>query len=291
MRVLACRSGGRAVLGVRLSDDRIVDLSRAAPKLPRDLRSLLAGGPDALAAAGDAARKAGAHAVIEGEIDYLPPIAEPSKIICVGLNYVDHAAESPYDVPDYPVLFARFPNTLVAHGKPMIRPLASDNFDYEGEMVAIIGRAGRHVPKDEALEHVAGYSIFNEGSVRDFQFKSSQWTMGKNFDATGGFGPELVTADELPEGATGLRLETRLNGEVMQRADTKDMVFGVAELVHVASEAMTLAPGDVIVTGTPGGVGFARDPKIFMKDGDTCEVEIEGIGLLRNPIRDEVLPA
>jgi 2-keto-4-pentenoate hydratase/2-oxohepta-3-ene-1,7-dioic acid hydratase in catechol pathway len=158
-------------------------------------------------------------------------------------------------------------------------------------MVAIIGRAGRHVPKDEALEHVAGYSIFNEGSVRDFQFKSSQWTMGKNFDATGGFGPELVTADELPEGATGLRLETRLNGEVMQRADTKDMVFGVAELVHVASEAMTLAPGDVIVTGTPGGVGFARDPKIFMKDGDTCEVEIEGIGLLRNPIRDEVLPA
>jgi 2-keto-4-pentenoate hydratase/2-oxohepta-3-ene-1,7-dioic acid hydratase in catechol pathway len=151
----------------------------------------------------------------------------------------------------------------------------------------VLGRGGRYIPRSNALDHVFGYSIFNEASLRDYQFKSSQWTAGKNFDGTGAFGPVLVTADELPPGAAGLKLETRLNGKTVQSASTSDMIFPVAELVHLASEFMTLEPGDVIVTGTPAGVGFARKPQLFMKDGDVCEVEIEGIGILRNPIRNE----
>jgi len=190
-------------------------------------------------------------------------------------------------VPDYPTIFTRFTSTLIGCGSAIIRPLVSTQLDYEGEMAAIIGVGGRHISEQYALDHVIGYSIFNDASVRDFQKKSPQWTIGKNFDGTGAFGPYMVTADELPRGGSGLHIQTRLNGAVVQDATTNDMVFSVARLISILSEAMTLSPGDIIVSGTPAGVGMARNPPLFMKHGDVCEVEIEGIGILRNPVEDE----
>lgn len=218
----------------------------------------------------------------------LPPIPRPGKIICVGLNYLDHAAERRYDdIPDYPSFFARFTTSLVAAENPIIRPRCSEQLDYEGELLAVIGSVARNVSEAEALNHVAGYSIFNDGSLRDYQYRSKQWTPGKNFDATGAFGPDFVTADELPDGAVGLELEVLLNGKTVQRANTSDMIFPVARIVAAASEFMTLEPGDIIATGTPAGVGAARTPPLFMKHGDVVEVRIEGIGALVNPVRDQ----
>ena len=205
------------------------------------------------------------------------------------MNYSDHSAESGFEQPKYPTLFGRFNTSLVAHKAPLIRPRISEQLDYEGEVVAVIGKRGRHIAKDAALSYVAGYSIFNEASVRDYQFKAPQWTVGKNFDGTGAFGPTFVTADEVPPGAKGLRLQTRLNGQVVQEASTSDMVFDVETLICVISEAITLEPGDLLVTGTPAGVGLARKPPLWMKPGDTCEVEVEGLGILSNPIADEAV--
>lgn len=227
--------------------------------------------------------------VAEGGISFLPPLAHPPKIICVGLNYADHTKESPYEQPDYPTLFIRLDTSLTAHNAAIVRPRCSDSLDYEGELAVVIGKGGRHIAREHALAHVFGYSIFNDGSVREYQFKSPQWTVGKTFDQTGGFGPVVVTADELPPGAKGLQLETRLNGRVVQSASTADMLFDVATLISVISEAITLEPGDVIVAGTPAGIGWARNPRLLMRHGDLCEVSIEGIGTLRNPIEDEVI--
>jgi len=251
------------------------------------------GGIEALIGFDAAGRAAAAAALAAGApidptaVDWLPPLARPGKIVCVGLNYADHTAESGFKQPDYPTLFARFTTTLVGHGAPVVRPRVSEQFDYEGELVAIIGRGGRHIPRATALDHVFGWSIFNDVSVRDYQFKSPQWTMGKNFDATGAFGPLVVTADELPPGGRGLTLETRLNGTVVQHATTDDLIFDVASLIAIVSEGITLEPGDLIVTGTPSGVGAARKPPLWMKPGDLCEVEIEGIGVLANRVVDE----
>lgn len=227
--------------------------------------------------------------VPERLVTYLPPVVAPGKIICVGLNYSDHTDESPYEQPDYPTLFIRLTTSLTAHNAPIVRPLCSDSLDFEGELAVIIGKEAKHVSRDQALDHVFGYSVFNDGSVREYQFKSPQWTVGKTFDRTGGFGPVVVTADELPAGAKGLKLETRLNGQVVQSANTSQMIHDVATLISVISEAITLQPGDVIVAGTPAGIGWARNPKLLMRDGDVCEVSIEGIGTLRNPIADEVI--
>ena len=249
---------------------------------PKDLQSLLVAGTEAMQQA--------YNTLLQGEeidpasIEYLPPFPFPEKVICFGLNYKDHAAESGFEEPKYPALFGRFPSSLIGHRAPIVRPKVSDLLDYEGELVAVIGKPGRNIAKERALEHVAGYSIFNDGSIRDYQFKSAQWMIGKNFDSTGAFGPVFVTADELEPGAKGLRLTTRLNGTEMQSASTTDMIFDVATQVSLMSDPMLLKPGDVIVTGTPSGVGAARDPKVFMKPGDVCDVEIEGIGLLSNPI-------
>ncbi|AHD02232.1 fumarylacetoacetate hydrolase family protein [Leisingera methylohalidivorans] len=220
-------------------------------------------------------------------VEVLPPIPRPGKIICVGLNYADHTAESPYEQPEYPTLFPRFATSLIPDRAAIIRPRKSHELDFEGELAVVIGKTARHVSPAEALSHVAGYSIFNDASIRDYQFKTPQWTVGKNFDGTGAFGPVLVTADELPEGAAGLAVETRLNGETVQRGNTSDMIYSVADLISIISEAITLEPGDVIATGTPAGIGWARDPKLFMRPGDTVEVEIDQIGLLRNPVADE----
>ncbi|MGA0542235.1 fumarylacetoacetate hydrolase family protein [Neotabrizicola sp. VNH66] len=242
-------------------------------------------------AAGKAADPAIASGAPEIDIDTvtpLPPIPRPGKIICVGLNYIDHAKESPYkDLPTYPAFFPRFTTSLVGAGQPILRPFVSEELDFEGELLVVIGRRARHVSQDEALDYVAGYSVFNDASIRNFQFLGAQWTPGKNFDATGACGPDFVTADALPPGGAGLNMEVRLNGQLVQSVNTDLMIFPVAELVAKASAFTTLEPGDIIATGTPAGVGFARKPPLYMKDGDVVEVTIEGIGTLVNPVRDE----
>lgn len=270
--------GKNRQLGV-LQGSTIVSLGDAT------LEQLLAQGQDLVAWAN--ARRASGNEYKADDVTFLPPLTHPGKIICVGLNYADHTKESPYDQPSYPTLFPRFNSSLIAHGAPMIRPLVSDSLDFEGEMAVVLKSGGRHIPLATALECVAGYSVFNDGSVREYQFKAPQWTVGKNFDGTGAFGPTLVTADEVPAGGKGLKLETRLNGKVVQSASTDDMLFDVASLIAIISEAITLEAGDVIVSGTPAGIGWAREPRLIMRDGDVCEVEIEGLGVLRNVVRDE----
>jgi 2-keto-4-pentenoate hydratase/2-oxohepta-3-ene-1,7-dioic acid hydratase in catechol pathway len=285
MRLLNYIKAGQRSLGARVGDT-IVDLTSAG--LPDCVDALLAMGPAGLAKAKEAAAKSGAPTQPFQGAKLLPPVLNPSKAIAVGLNYIDHAAESPYkDAPKYPVLFHRFPSSWVAHGEDLIKPKVSDSFDYEAELAVIIGKAGRHISKDKALEHVVGYSLFNDGSIRDYQFKSHQWMIGKNFDKTASFGPDLVTADELPAGAVGLRIQCRLNGKVEQDANTKDMIFDVPTLVSTCSEIFELVPGDVIISGTPAGVGFARKPPLFMKQGDVVEVEVEKVGILSNGIKNE----
>jgi len=192
------------------------------------------------------------------------------------------------EAPSYPAVFARFASSLVGHGQPLVRPRVSDKFDYEGEMAVILGRGGRHIGERDALGHVFGYAVFNDGSIRDYQMRTTQWTVGKNFDGTGAFSPWVVTDDELPPGGMGLVLETRLNGVVMQHASTDDMVFGVARTIALLSEAMTLESGDVLVMGTPSGVGYGRKPPVYMKAGDVCEVSIGRIGTLRNTVVDDM---
>jgi acylpyruvate hydrolase len=252
---------------------------------PGSLDILIRKGRAALDAAAEVLGKG--FAIDLDQVTLLPPLSAPGKIICVGLNYVDHSIESGFVVPAYPTIFARFTSSLIGAGASIVRPKVSTQLDYEGEMVAIIGTGGRHIAEDDALDHVIGYSIFNDGSVRDYQTKSPQWTVGKNFDSSGAFGPYLVTADELPAGAKGLHIQTRLNGAVVQDASTDDMVFSVAQLISILSEAISISPGDIIVSGTPAGVGMARKPPLFMKHGDVCEVEIEGMGILRNKVEDE----
>ena len=255
------------------------------PDYPGSLESLIVKGPQALHTAA-ASFQRGFTLDLE-KITYLAPLENPGKIICIGLNYVDHSLESGFEVPHYPAIFSRFNSSLIGHNTAIIRPKVSEQLDYEGELVAVIGKAGRHISKENALDHVIGYSLFNDGSIRDYQRKSAQWTIGKNFDGTGAFGPVFVTSDELPPGADGLKIQTRLNGVVVQDASTSSLIFNVATLVQLLSEAVCLQPGDVIVTGTPSGVGVARKPPLFMKHGDVCEIEVEGIGVLSNPVRDE----
>lgn len=260
--------------------------TEAASGYPGALDALIAQGADALAQAAERMRLE--PALDFSSVQLLPPVGKPGKIICVGLNYIDHSAESGFEQPEYPTLFSRFTTTLVAHDEPLEYPALSHTFDYEGELAVIIGKGGKNIARNEALSHVLGYSVFNDASVREYQFKSPQWMMGKNFDGTGAFGPHLVTADELPAGARGLRLETRLNGTVVQSANTQDMVFDVESLIVTISEVMTLEAGDVIVAGTPAGIGHAREPRLYMKPGDVCEVEIEGIGLLSNRVESTI---
>jgi acylpyruvate hydrolase len=275
MRFISYAAGGKSGLAVRKGND-LIDLG--AVDLGEALRK------DQLK---DLASSAKGQVLDPKTIKYRPPIARPGKIVCIGLNYHDHATEASFERPTYPPMFPRVSTSLVGHEEPILRPKVSTQLDYEGEMVAIIGRGGHRISRESALDHVAGYSIFNDASVRDYQFKTTQWTAGKNFDATGPFGPEFVTADELPAGAKGLTLQTRLNGAVMQKTNTDNMIFPIADLIFYVSEVMTLEPGDVIVTGTPGGVGFARKPPVWMKPGDICEIEIDGLGVLRNPVQEE----
>ena len=287
MRFAAFDEDGKSVVGL-LDNDEIVDLSLADPQLPRDLRGLLQMGREAFVRAAQAVSRApaGARRPLAG-LHFRPPIENAGKYFCLGLNYAEHAAEGGFDKASFPTVFTRCSTSLVGHGQPLLRPDCSVQFDYEAELAAIIGKRARRVSKIQALDHVAGYSCFNDGSIRDYQFMTTQWTMGKNFDASGSFGPLFVSADELAPGAVGLRIQSRLNGRILQDANTSDMVFSVAETVSLLSGCCTLEPGDVIVMGTPAGVGFVRKPPLWMKEGDVIEVEIERIGILRNPIVDE----
>ncbi|WP_158822615.1 fumarylacetoacetate hydrolase family protein [Granulicella sp. S156] len=288
MRFAAFSSGEQEGLAVAAPNGDFHGLLSGDPGFPGSLDILVRKGSHALDEAAAVLEKG--PVVDLDRVTLNPPLSAPGKIICVGLNYVDHSIESGFVVPDYPTIFTRFTSSLIGAGASIIRPTVSTQLDYEGEMVAVIGVGGRHIAEQDALNHVIGYSIFNDASVRDFQKKSPQWTIGKNFDDTGAFGPYLVTADELSPGAKGLSLQTRLNGVVVQNGSTDDMVFSVARLISILSEAITLSPGDILVTGTPSGVGAARKPPLFMKHGDVCEVEIEGIGILRNKIEDEWSP-
>lgn len=280
MRFLSYEADGAAGVAVDTGNGEFKGLTRSAPEFPGSLDDIVRSGDFA----GAAARLEAGSLVDPQAVTVLPPLTKARKILCVGLNYADHAAESAMQAPEFPTVFVRFNTGLVGHGAPLIRPQVSERFDYEGEMVAVIGKPGRAIAEADALDHVAGYSIFNDGSIRDFQLRTPQWTIGKNFDGTGGFGPFFVTSDELPAGGAGLHIETRLNGEVMQSASTSDLIFDVRRLVSLISIGMTLEAGDIIVTGTPSGVGAARKPPVFMKPGDVCEVEIERIGTLTNPV-------
>ena len=218
------------------------------------------------------------------QVNLLPCVPRPSKIICLGVNYHDHAAEGGNKVADYPTIFYRGPSSLLAHKGTIPIPPISTSLDFEAELALVIGKTTRNVSEAEALDSVFAYACFNDATFRDYQRKTTQWTVGKNFDQTGGFGPHLVTADELPPGCVGLHIESRLNGKVMQSASTTDMVFHVAPTIAMMSACMTLEPGDVIVMGTPAGVGYARKPPVWMQPGDTIEIEVEGIGILSNQV-------
>jgi len=279
MKFLAFEKDGQAGLAIE-HGGQWLGLMQSDEQYPGDLQSQIAGGSLAAAAK---VLKSGAPIDLDA-IKYLPPVQNPQKIICVGLNYLDHTQESNMAQPDYPTLFSRFNSTLIGHGEAIEKPRNSDHLDYEGEIALIIGKGGRHIKAADALDHIAGWSLFNDASIRDYQFRTPQWTVGKNFDASGAFGPYFVTADAVPAAVKGLTLETRLNGETVQSAPTNDMVFDVVTQIEVISEVMTLVPGDVIVTGTPAGVGFARTPPLWMKPGDVVEVEADGLGILRNPV-------
>ena len=268
------------------SRDTYIDLCSTDPLIRNNLQEIIQS-PEQLERADLALKNSKAIGGNLKEISFKVPIERPGKIVCMGLNYADHAKEGGNARPEYPSFFMRGPSSMTAHLSPIIRPKVSDKLDYEAELAFIVGKKARHLTLENALDCVAGYSIFNDGSIRDYQRKTTQWTIGKNFDQTGAFGPWLVTPDELPSGCDGLNIQSRLNGQVMQNANTKDFLWGVAEIIVLISECMTLEPGDVVITGTPAGVGYARTPPVFMKPGDICEIEIESIGVLRNTIADE----
>lgn len=283
MRFLSYEQNGRAGLAVN-SGNGFRGYRQGDPEYPGNLQELLGRTADLAGVARLLSQGSRLNLV---DINFRPPVARPGKIICLGLNYTDHSQELGYERPVLPALFGRFSNCLIGHGEPLIRPRKVKQFDYEGELALVMGKQGHRISPKAALEHVAGYTIFNDATARDLQFVTTQWTMSKNFDATGACGPWLVTPEELPPGAKGLDLITRLNGQVVQEGNTADLLFAVPEIIAVLSEIMTLEPGDLVVTGTPGGVGYSRNPPLFMEPGDFCEIEIEGLGVLSNSVVDE----
>ncbi len=284
MKLLSYSHLGRETWGAVVGTDDVVDLGKAMPQYATLLDYIAAAAY--LNATQDVQGKPVSAKL--ADITFLPVITKPEKIVCAVRNYMDHhievlAAGMHRELSEQPPIFLRVWRSQVAHGQPMICPRVSASFDWEGELAVIIGKAGRDIPEAKAFEHVAGYSCFNDGSIREWQFHAKQIASGKNFESTGGFGPWMVTADEIRPNQE-LKLVVRLNGEVMQSGHTSDMIFSIAKLINYASTIFTLVPGDVIITGTPAGVGWSRKPPRYMKPGDLCEVEIEGIGTLVNPI-------
>jgi 2-keto-4-pentenoate hydratase/2-oxohepta-3-ene-1,7-dioic acid hydratase in catechol pathway len=280
MRLASFSHRGRASYGIVVGD-HLVDLGKLIGAQYPDLKALLTTGPGLL----DQLRSQTPTIPVD-DVKFLPVIPNPDKIFCAGLNYRSHVEETGRTESEKPVIFLRLAASQVGHGQPMVCPKVSPQFDYEGELAVVIGKRGRHISRDNALEYIAGYSCYNDGSLRDWQRHTSQWTPGKNFAATGAFGPWLVTADEIPD-PTKLSLATRLNGQTVQSATVDLLIFSIPEIIEYVSAWSELIPGDVIATGTPGGVGFKRNPPLLMKAGNTVEVEISGIGTLRNSIEAE----
>ena len=282
MRLISFQAADSLHIGA-VNDAGVVDFSLLDPDAPKDLGKAVKGGQlgdleKLLAGAGDET-----HHQIE-DLTIALPISRPGKILCLGLNYMDHVAEGPFDKQPFPAIFMRSSTSLVAANEPIRAPVISQTLDYEAELAVIIGKECKNLSEENALDVIAGYSCFNDGSVREFQRHTIQWTMGKNFDKTGPFGPVLVTPDELPTAAKGLKIECRLNGKTVQSSSTDMMMFPVVETLVYVTQALTLEPGDLLIMGTPSGVGHARTPPLWMKDGDYVEIEIEGIGVLANPV-------
>jgi 2-keto-4-pentenoate hydratase/2-oxohepta-3-ene-1,7-dioic acid hydratase in catechol pathway len=269
-------------LVTRNGEDRVVDLTVSTPSLPGDMIALLAGGTAALGAA-SAAANAATSAIPLRDVRLLAPIPRPGKIICIGLNYRDHARETGQPIPQYPIVFSKYANTVIAHGDNIVLPRVTDQVDYEAELGFVIGKRARYVKAAEALDYVAGYLPINDVSARDYQTRISQWTMGKTFDTFAPMGPALITRDEVPD-AGNLRISLTINGETLQDSNTNELIFGIPQLVEALSEVMTLEPGDVVSTGTPPGVGMARSPQRYLRPGDVVSVSIEGVGTLTNPV-------
>lgn len=282
MKLISFERNGRAGFGA-VVDGGVVDLGTALGNRFADLKALLAA-----QALPEAARVlAGCKADFAlADVTLLPVIPAPGKIWCCGLNYGEHVRETNREITEQPTFFLRVADSQVGHGQPMLRPAESTQLDYEAEIAVVIGKPGRRIREADAWDHIAGYSCYNDGSVRDWQRHTSQWGPGKNFFRTGGFGPWLVTADEIPA-RTVMTLVSRLNGQEMQRATTEMMIHGIDRQIAYVSTIAPLQPGDVIVTGTPGGVGARRNPPVWMKPGDVCEIEIDKVGVLRNPIADD----
>ncbi|GAB1576031.1 fumarylacetoacetate hydrolase family protein [Bordetella petrii] len=281
MKLLSYHRQGQASWGLLSEDGRVID----GPSLTQGRYPSLRAALQAQALP-DIARTAQGRAADFGldDVQLLPVIPDPGKILCVGLNYEEHRRETRRAPTGEPTLFLRVASSQVGHGQAILCPAESHKLDYEGEIAVVIGKRGRRISEASAYGHIAGYAPYNDASVRDWQQHTTQWTPGKNFDATGAFGPWMATRDEVPDGAD-LSLTTRLNGEVMQHASTAQLIFGIPRLIHYISRFATLEPGDVIVTGTPGGVGFKRTPPLFMQDGDVVEVEVAGVGRLSNRVR------
>jgi 2-keto-4-pentenoate hydratase/2-oxohepta-3-ene-1,7-dioic acid hydratase in catechol pathway len=291
MRLISYRSAGEPRIGVRTDNGAVVDLHAASDgALPTDMVELLEGGDAAMAAVRDALARGGDDPALHAPADFelLPVVPRPPKIICVARNYGEHAAEANLDVLEQPNLFIRFAQSLLAAGDPIQVPVVSDKCDWEAELAVIIGKPGRHIAKADALDHVAGYAIFNDVSIRDWQLRKPpvQFGAGKNFDASGPFGPDLVTADEVPDPGA-LAIELRVNGEVMQASSTSQMIFDVPTLIEYISKFTTLEAGDVIATGTPSGVGHFRTPPRYLVAGDTVRIDLETIGVQESPVVDE----
>jgi 2-keto-4-pentenoate hydratase/2-oxohepta-3-ene-1,7-dioic acid hydratase in catechol pathway len=276
-------TSGTAVFAVM--GDQAVNLTALDAAVGSDLMGLIA---DPAVAARVAGKISAAPTVPVAQITPALPVAKPGTIICLGLNYTDHIKEGGYEIPEYPALFMRGRNSIMAAGAPLVRPACSDKLDYEAELMLIIGKGGRHISEADALSHVFGYTVFNDGSVRDYQRKTHQWTPGKNFDDTGAIGPFVVTPDDLPTGAAGLKIESRVGTEILQSSNTANMIWSVAQTIATISEYTTLEPGDLIAMGTPPGVGHAKKPNPrWLIPGEVVEIEIEGIGICASPIVDE----
>jgi acylpyruvate hydrolase len=290
MKIVGFEANGGLHLGV-VEGGEVIDLQAVDKTMSNDLGEVLRRNNGELAPLRDVVKRAPAAArrPLKG-LKFGLPVAKPGKVICLGLNYLEHVKEGSQrdNIPKFPTIFMRGTTSLVPHGEPIIRPKASETLDYEAELIFVVGKRAKHLTVDNACSCIAGYACGNEGSVREYQRKTTQWDMGKNFDRTGGFGPWMVTADEVPPGGKGLKIQSRLNGQVMQSDNTDNMMFPVAETIAYITQGLTLEPGDIIFTGTPSGVGHARKPNpVWMKPGDTCEIDIEGVGVLVNPIEAE----
>ena len=282
LATLQTAAGPRATV---FRENHYVDLHATDPALPASVRELLELGPKALNAATDAARRSSAIKLPAAGAKLLAPIPDPHKIVCIGLNYKDHAAEGGVPIPREPVLFSKYATALIGHGESIVLPAVSKKVDYEAELVIVVGKRGRHLKAETAAEYAAGYTVGHDVSARDWQLEKDgkQWMVGKTFDTFAPCGPHLVTTDEVPN-PHALPIRLRLNGKMMQTSNTEQMIFTVGYLLAYLSQVFTLEPGDLIYTGTPSGVGFARKPPVFLTGGDVVEVEIEGLGVLRNPV-------